>query len=64
MPFNLEKFLANPREELLTLRLAEKRELLTVASQCQIPTDITYVKARIINDILQFLVNKNVIRGQ
>ncbi|XP_068240638.1 uncharacterized protein [Palaemon carinicauda] len=61
MPFDLEKFLANPREELLTLRLAKKQELLTVAIKCQIPTEITYVKARIIDDILQFLLNKNVI---
>ncbi|XP_064082875.1 uncharacterized protein LOC135198836 [Macrobrachium nipponense] len=60
--FNLEQFLLNPKDELPRLHLAKKAELLTITQKWQIPSESSYVKARLISDILQFLIAKNVVK--
>ncbi|XP_066958571.1 uncharacterized protein [Macrobrachium rosenbergii] len=59
--FNVEKFLFTPKTELLTLRYAKKQELLTIAKHWNITVDPSHVKARLINDILQFLIQKKAV---
>ncbi|XP_066951861.1 uncharacterized protein [Macrobrachium rosenbergii] len=59
--FNVEKFLSTPKTELLTLRYAKKQELLTIAKHWNITVDPSHVKARLINDILQFLIQKKAV---
>ncbi|XP_066979099.1 uncharacterized protein [Macrobrachium rosenbergii] len=59
--FNVEKFLSTPKTELLTLRYAKKQELLIIAKHWNITVDPSHVKARLINDILQFLIQKKAV---
>ncbi|XP_068246886.1 uncharacterized protein [Palaemon carinicauda] len=60
--FDLEQFLLNPKDELQKLHLAKKAELLTITQKWQIPSEFSYVKDRLISDILQCLIAKNVVK--
>ncbi|XP_068248784.1 uncharacterized protein [Palaemon carinicauda] len=61
MPFNLESFAGNPKEELSTLRYATKQDLRDLAAKCNIVVDPAYVKARLLSNILDYLINQEII---
>ncbi|XP_068208584.1 plectin-like [Palaemon carinicauda] len=61
MPFNLESFAGNPKEELSTLRYATKQDLRDLAAKCNIVVDPAYVKARLLSNILDYLINEEII---
>ncbi|XP_068230376.1 uncharacterized protein [Palaemon carinicauda] len=60
MSFNLEKFMNDIKGEILTLRYAKKQELLSVAQRCDLEVDPKYVKAVIIDKILQFFIDEGI----
>ncbi|XP_068244052.1 uncharacterized protein [Palaemon carinicauda] len=61
MPFNLESFAGNPKEELSTLRYATKQDLCDLAEKCNIVVDPAYVKARLLSNFLDYLINQEII---
>ncbi|XP_068222362.1 uncharacterized protein [Palaemon carinicauda] len=60
MSFNLEKFMNDIKGEILTLCYAKKQELLSVAQRCDLEVDPKYVKAVIIDKILQFFIDEGI----
>ena len=59
--FSLEEFIKDPQIQLATIKYAKKSQLLQLAAKYQLEVRKTETKEKILNDILQYCIDENLV---